>query len=90
MSPLPSDGAEFDSGTSYSRPRDPDGNFDGPLSGLFFEFDCRLAAVDAHGAAEGIDVQGRVALDSYDRVLHPWMHGRRPADLLERVRGVLA
>jgi len=83
-------GAESSQQTSYSRPRDPNGNFDGGLSGLFFGCDCQLAAADVHGAAEGIDIQASVVLDSYDRVLHPWMHGCRPENLLERVRGVLS
>jgi len=48
--------------------------------------DCQMAAVRVHVAAEGIDVDGRVVLDSYDRTLHPWMYGRRPEDLARRAR----
>lgn len=57
---------------------------DGPLTGLLHDFDQRLAAVRRHADAEGHAVDARAVLDSYDRVLHPVMHGRRPHDLVER------
>jgi hypothetical protein len=57
---------------------------DGALSGLLYDFDQRLAAARRHAAAEGHAVDARAVLDSYDRVLHPVMHGRRPHDLVDR------
>lgn len=57
---------------------------DGPVSGLLYEYDQRLAAARRHTQAEGYAVDASTVLDSYDRVLHPVMHGRRPHDLVER------
>jgi hypothetical protein len=57
---------------------------DGPLTGLLHDFDQRVDAVRRHAAAEGHAVDPRVVLDSYDRTLHPFMHGRRPPELVER------
>ena len=57
---------------------------DGSISGILFDQSCRLAASDNHALVEGHVVNARTVLDSYDRVLHPWMHGRRPHDLAER------
>lgn len=62
---------------------------DGPISGLLYEYSRRLSAASNHAVAEGHDVTGMTVLDGYDRTLHPWMHGRRPADLAERVREFL-
>ena len=57
---------------------------DGPISGILYDHSCRLAASDNHALVEGHAVHARTVLDSYDRALHPWMHGRRPHDLAER------
>jgi len=57
---------------------------DGPLTGLLHEYGRRLNAAERHTAAEGHVTDSRVVLDSYDRVLHPWLHGRRLPDLLDR------
>ena len=59
------------------------------LSDLLREHGRRAEAIERHGAAEGQSVDVATALESYDRVLHPWMHGRRPVDLAARVRGWL-
>ena len=58
----------------------------GPISGLLWEYGKQLNAARTHAAAEGHSTDGRMILDSYDRTLHPWIHGRRPADLAERLR----
>lgn len=63
--------------TGASRP-------DGPISGILFDYGLQLRAAGRHALAEGHDVGTRTVLDSYDRTLHPWMHGRRPHDLAER------
>lgn len=57
------------------------------LSDLLAEYGRQLETVDRHAAAEGHSVDGLRVLESYDRALHPWMHGRRPADLAEWLRG---
>jgi len=54
---------------------------DGALSGLLWDYSQRVAAVNRHAAAEGVDVGPRTVLESYDRTLHPIMHGRRFEDL---------
>lgn len=56
----------------------------GPLSSVVWEFNRQLAAAQKHAAAEGKTVSARTVLESYDRTLHPWMHGRRPSDLAEK------
>lgn len=57
---------------------------DGPLSGMFYRYTLELNAALIHAAHEGHSVDPEAVLDSYDRNLHPWMHGRRPHDLAER------
>lgn len=59
---------------------------DGPLTSLLFEFSQQLAAAERHAAAEGHSADARTVLESYDRTLHPWMHGRRPEDIAEKIR----
>jgi hypothetical protein len=63
---------------------------DGPFSRIFWKYDRQLRAAGRHAAAEGTSVGAREVLESYDRALHPWMHGRRPHDIYERIRGWLA
>ena len=57
---------------------------DGPISGLIYDYSLRLAAGGNHALVEGHEIGARTVLESYDRVIHPWMHGRRPHDLAER------
>lgn len=57
---------------------------DGPISGLLHDFGQQLGAVRRHAQAEGHSVDAAGVIDSYDRTLHPVMHGRRPHDLVER------
>lgn len=59
---------------------------DGPLSSVMYEYSQQLGAAGGHAAAEGHAVGARTVLESYDRTLHPWMHGRRPTDLAEQAR----
>lgn len=59
---------------------------DGSLSSVMWQHDLQLGACRRHAHAEGMDVQTMTVLDSYDRTLHPWMHGRRPHDIAEIVR----
>lgn len=56
---------------------------DGALAGILYDFNRQLSAAGGHAAVEGHPVSSRQILDSYDRVLHPWMHGRRPSDLAD-------
>ena len=58
---------------------------DGAISGLLWEYDQQLNAARTHAAAEGHSPDTLSILDSYDRTLHPWMHGRRPADLADAI-----
>lgn len=58
----------------------------GSVSGLLYDYSRRLRTATRHADAEGEEVHPQVILDSYDRALHPWIHGRRPHDLAERVR----
>lgn len=59
----------------------------GPISGLFYEYTQQIQAAATHASAEGHSIGARTVLESYDRTLHPWMHGRRPDDLAEKIRG---
>ena len=59
---------------------------DGPLSGVLYDYGQRLTAARTHAVAEGHPTDARTILDSYDRTLHPWLHGRRPVDLAARLR----
>lgn len=49
----------------------------------------QIDAVENHTTAEGYAVETAVVLDSYDRALHPWIHGRRPYDLVARLKEVI-
>lgn len=51
-----------------------------------YDLQQRLVAGENHKSAEGLGVTSRTVLESYDRVLHPWIHGRRPADIARRLR----
>ena len=58
----------------------------GPMSGLMYEYSRQIHSVKRHAAAEGTAVSMHTTLTSYDRTLHPWLHGRRPEDLLRAAR----
>ncbi|SDL09689.1 hypothetical protein [Natronorubrum texcoconense] len=58
----------------------------GPLSSIFWEHDCRLAAARTHATFEGYDVPPRAVLEGYDRALHPWVRGWRPGEVRETLR----
>jgi len=49
-----------------------------------------VIAASTHAAVEGAEVGVRVILDSYDRAVHPWMHGRRLHDFAEKLREVIS
>lgn len=66
--------------------REGSGRPDGPLSGLMYDYSQQLRAAGRHAAAEGHPATARTVLESYDRTLHPWMHGRRPEELAEKLR----
>ena len=51
-----------------------------------WQYDLQLGAARTHGYAEGVDLSSMTVLQSYDRTLHPWMHGRRPNDIAAKVR----
>ena len=57
---------------------------DGSISGLMYDYSRRLSAGENHATVEGHEIDTQTVLESYDRALHPWMHGRRPHDLAER------
>jgi len=59
------------------------------VRGLLFDLHRQSTAVAHHQFAEGADVQARTVFESYDRQLHPWLHGRRPADIAAKAREVL-
>ena len=59
---------------------------DGSLSSIVYEYHICVAAASTHCRHEGIQPDVEAVLDSYDRALHPWMHGRRPHDLARRAR----
>lgn len=61
---------------------------DGPISGLLYDLSRRHRAARRHALAEGYhDVPLKSVFVGYDRTLHPWMHGRRPHDIAERIQG---
>lgn len=62
---------------------------DGAISGILYEFSLQIEVAERHAAAEGHAVLAETVLDSYDRQLHPWLHGRRPSDLVAFARGLL-
>lgn len=57
------------------------------FSGMLEASGRQLAAVERHAAAEGYDFETGMAVKSYHRVLHPWLHGCRFEDLLRWVWG---
>jgi len=63
---------------------------DGPASNLIERNLTRQNVAMNHGMAEGFVPNHDAVWRSYDRVEHPWMHGRRAHDIIERVREVLA
>jgi len=67
-------------------PRDFGDQPDGPISGLFWEYDRRLTACDLHATAEGHDVHPRAVLEGYDRTLHPWIRGWRVGEIGDTLR----
>jgi hypothetical protein len=54
------------------------------------QHDRQVSATRRHATAEGHTVDTMTVLESYDRQLHPWIHGRRPVEIAARVRGWLA
>jgi len=60
---------------------------DGPLSGMLYDASQQCRAAGRHCAAEGHPADIRTVIESYDRALHPWLHGRRFHDIKERVVG---
>lgn len=64
---------------------------DGPgFSPILWNYDRRVGAARNHERFEGADVGCMTILDSYDRQLHPWLHGRRAEDIVSKVREVLS
>lgn len=60
---------------------------EGPgFSPILYDMQQQITAARHHGLAEGADVDSLEVLESYDRQLHPWLHGRRPADIARRIR----
>lgn len=60
----------------------------GTLSAVIFELRLRAQAAQRHVLAEGHDeVAVSTVLNSYDRVEHPYLHGRRPYDIVAKIRG---
>jgi hypothetical protein len=53
---------------------------------MFWDWGRRYRAVSIHLHAEGGDVPPSAVTEGYDRALHPWMHGRRPEDIAEKVQ----
>jgi len=53
----------------------------GPMVSIMLKHDRQLRAARSHATAEGHSVDTLCVLESYDRQLHPWIHGRRPTDL---------
>lgn len=62
---------------------------DGPISGLFHDYDRRLRAAHTHECFEGYSVGPRTILEGYDRALHPWMRGWRFGEIGDTLRGLL-
>lgn len=59
---------------------------DSTIGGLLWDADRRHVAAKTHATFEGHDIDVRAVSEGYDKNLHPWMHGRRYADLVEWVR----
>ena len=62
---------------------------DGIIGEVLWDWGRRFSAVSTHLHAEGGDVHPSAVIEGYDRALHPWLHGRRPADIAAKVREVL-
>jgi len=62
---------------------------DGAFSQILYEYDQQVRTIEQHAAAEGYATNTMITLDSYDRARHPWLHGRRLADLVAKVREVI-
>lgn len=71
-----------------TRPR-ADERPDSTIGGLLWDHGRRVAATGNHELAEGCNVGVMTILDSYDRQLHPWLHGRRPEDIIAKAKEVL-
>jgi len=78
---------EVGAGSMTVRPRVTD-RPDSIIGGVIWDKQRQCIAVGSHAAAEGKEISIRTTLESYDRTLHPWIHGRRPADIAEKARGV--
>lgn len=64
--------------------------FDGIIiPSLLIDYVEQYASARRHARAEGIDLESIDVLESYDRNVHPWMHGRRPADIADYLRGLI-
>ncbi|MUV51336.1 hypothetical protein [Haloarcula sp. CBA1122] len=64
---------------------------DGPgLSPNLWDMHRRHVAAANHMQAEGCYVSYCSVHSGYDRTLHPYIHGRRPADIVAAVREVLS
>ena len=59
-----------------------------PIS-LLHDMCLRLNVGRNHAIAEGFQLSEGDLLQSYDRVEHPWMHGRRPHDVAEAVEAFM-
>lgn len=58
----------------------------GGLVEIMRSYDRQITAAQRHATAEGHPVEPLTVLESYDRVLHPWIHGRRPHDIGRKAR----
>ena len=58
----------------------------GPVSSLMYEYSRQIHSIKRHADAEGLTVRPRTTLASYDRALHPWLHGRRPPQIAAHLR----
>jgi len=63
---------------------------DGPgVSPVLHDYLQRQNVALNHGFAEGFVPNPRAVNEGYDRNENPWMHGRRPSDLVDKAREVL-
>jgi hypothetical protein len=67
-------------------PRDIGERPDNDLVAVMYDLGLRGNVGRNHARFEGYAPPYGAILRGYDRAEHPWVHGRRPADLVERLR----
>jgi len=62
---------------------------DSVIRGMLYDAAVRHSAARNHAQIEGLSLDYRAVIEGYDKARHPWLHGRRPHDIADRVREVI-